>query len=285
MVSEKSEKEKSEKLSEWKEELPLIPIRNMVVFPQMIVPLFIGRTKSIKALEDTLKKEKMIVFSCQKSEDVEEPAPKDLCTIGTLVEIVQMLSLPDGTTKILVEGISRIRIEKFTQESPYYKVLVNRIEEPEGLTAEAEALVRSTIKSFEDYVKLNKKIPPETLMSIINVDKPGRLADLIASYLTLKIDQKQSILESISVEKRLKKLIEILEKELEVLNVEKKLQGRVRKQIEKVQKEYYLKEKLRAIKEELGEETEDEEDGGSNAEISEYKKKITAAKLPEEIKT
>lgn len=285
MPEKKPDTEKSAaaagKLAEWKEELPLIPLRNMVVFPQMILPLFIGRSKSVKALEDTLKKEKLVIFVSQKSEDIEEPAPKDLCTIGTLSEIVQLLSLPDGTTKILVEGVARVKIEKFTQETPYYKVLANRIVEPEGLTVEAEALIRNVIKGFEKYVKLNKRIPPETLMSIINVDQPGRLADLIASYLTLKIEEKQTILESLSIEKRLKRLLTILDKEIEVLEVEKKLQSKVRKQIDKVQKEYYLKEKLKAIQEELGEETLDEEQG---PEISEYKKKINAAKLPPEVK-
>ncbi len=278
---QKPDKDKPEKLAEWKEELPLIPLRNMVVFPQMIVPLFIGRNKSVKALEDTLKKEKMIVFSSQKSEEVEEPTTKDLCTIGTLAEIVQLLSLPDGTTKILVEGVSRVKIEKYTQESPYFKVLVSRIVEPEGLTVEAEALVRNVIKLFEKYVKLNKRIPPETLMSIINVDQPGRLADLITSYLNLKVEEKQAILEAVVVEKRLKQLTEVLDKEIEILEVEKKLQGKVRRQIEKVQKEYYLKEKLRAIQEELGEEVSDEETG---PEVMEYRKKIAAAKLPQEVR-
>jgi len=281
MPEQKPDKERPEKLSEWKEELPLIPLRNMVVFPQMIVPLFIGRSKSVKALEDTLKKEKMVVFSTQKSEEVEEPGIKDLCTIGTLAEIVQLLSLPDGTTKILVEGISRVKIEKFTQETPYFKVQISRLAEPETLSTEAEALVRTIIKQFENYVKLNKRIPPETLMSIINVDHPGRLADLIASYLTLKVDEKQSILEAVTSEKRLKKLADILGKEIEVLEVEKKLQGKVRRQIEKVQKEYYLKEKLRAIQEELGEEVEGEE---FQPEIGEYKKKIESAKLPSEVR-
>jgi len=279
---QKASKEKPEKLTEWKEELPLIPLRNMVVFPQMIVPLFIGRTKSVKALEDTLEKEKMVVFSTQKSEEVEEPGPSDLCTIGTLAEIVQMLALPDGTTKILVEGISRVKIEKFTQETPYFRAQISRLAEPEGMTLEAEALVRNLIKQFENYVKLNKRIPPETLMSIINVDQPGRLADLIASYLTLKVEEKQAILEAVTTEKRLKKLSEILEKELEVLEVEKKLQGKVRRQIDKVQKEYYLKEKLRAIQEELGEEAAEEEE--AQPEIAEYKKKIAQAKLPAEVR-
>jgi ATP-dependent Lon protease len=220
----------------------------------------------------------MVVFASQKNEETEEPSPKDICNIGTLSEVVQMLALPDGTTKILVEGICRVRIEKFISESPYFKVAVSRIAEPEEISTEAEALVRKVIKQFEDYVKLNRRIPSETLMSIINVDNPGRLADLISSYLTLKVDEKQAILEALSVEKRMKKLSEILEKEIEILHVEKKLQGKVRKQIEKVQKEYYLKEKLRAIQEELGEEEVFE------PELAEYKKKIEEAKLPPEVK-
>jgi len=279
MPEQKPDKSRPEKLGEWKEELPLIPLRNMVVFPQMIVPLFIGRSKSVKALEDTLAKEKMVVFASQKNEEVEEPGPKDICNIGTLSEIVQMLALPDGTTKVLVEGICRVRVEKFTQEAPYYRVAISRVPEPDEFSVEAEALVRNIIKQFEEYVKLNRRIPSETLMSIINVDNPGRLADLISSYLTLKVEEKQAILEALSVEKRLKKLSDILEKEIEVLNVEKSLQGKVRKQIEKVQKEYYLKEKLRAIQEELGEEEE-----AAQPELAEYKKKIEAARLPAEVK-
>jgi len=280
MIEQKSDKARPEKLAEWKEVLPLIPLRNMVVFPQMIVPLFIGRARSVKALEETLAKEKMVVFASQKNEEVEEPEAKDISTIGTLAEVVQMLPMPDGTTKVLVEGICRVRIEKFVQEAPYFKVAISRIAEPEEFSVEAEALVRTVVKQFEDYVKLNRRIPSETLMSIVNVDNPGRLADLISSYLTLKIEEKQAILEALTVERRLKKLSEILEKEIEVLNVEKKLQSKVRRQIEKVQKEYYLKEKLRAIQEELGEEEESAE-----PEIAEYRKKIEEAKLPPEVKT
>ncbi|MBU0573794.1 MAG: LON peptidase substrate-binding domain-containing protein, partial [Candidatus Margulisbacteria bacterium] len=234
----------AEKMTAWNNELPLIPLRNMVVFPQMIVPLFIGRTKSVKALEETLNKEKLVVFSSQKSEEIEEPSSKDLCTIGTLAEVVQLMDLPDGTTKILVEGICRVKIEKYLQDSPYFKVKIDRIEEPEGLSVEAEAMVRNVIKNFEQYVKLNKRIPPETLMSIINIDQPARLADLIASYITLKVEEKQSILEALQIENRLKRLDHILEKEIEILEVDSKLQSKVRKQIDRVQKEYYLKEKL-----------------------------------------
>ena len=243
MTSE--QKSNKEPFSEWKEELPLIPIRNIVIFPQMIVPLFIGRTKSIKALDDTLKKEKLVVFTLQKNEEVEEPQPKDLCTIGTVAEIVQVMTLPDETTKVLVEGICRIKIEKYVQESPYYKVLGTRLLEPEGLSAEAEALIRSTIKLFEKYVKLNKRIPPETLMSIINVDKPGRLADLIASYLTLKSDEKQLILESTTVEKRLQRLSEMLKSELEVLE---KASGKSQKTDRKSSKRILSKREVKGNK-------------------------------------
>ena len=276
---QKPDKKKPEKLAEWKEELPLIPLRNIVVFPQMIVPLFIGRSPSLKALEETMEKEKMVVFASQKNEETEEPSCKDICKIGTLAEIVQMLALPDGTTKILVEGICRVHIENFVKETPYFRVGISRITEPEEISLEAEALVRNIIKQFEDYVKLNRRIPSETLMSIVNVDNPGRLADLISSYLSLRVEEKQAILEAASVEKRLQKLSEILEKEIEVLGVEKKLQGKVRRQIEKVQKEYYLKEKMRAIQEELG-----EEEDYAQPETAEYRKKIAAAKLPPEVK-
>ncbi|MDD5382723.1 MAG: endopeptidase La [Candidatus Margulisbacteria bacterium] len=271
--------QKSKKESEWKEELPLIPLRNIVVFPQMIVPLFIGRSPSVKALEETMIKEKLLVFASQKNEEDEEPEQKDICRIGTLSEIVQMLALPDGSTKILVEGLCRVRIEAFTQDAPFFRVQISRIAEPEEISVEAEALIRTIIRQFEEYVKLNKRIPAETLMSIINVDNPGRLADLVASYLSLKFEEKQTVLETIKIEKRLKKLSEIMDKEIGVMQVEKNLQGKVRKQIERVQKEYYLKEKLRAIQEELGEEEDLEQ-----PELGEYKKKIEAAKLPAEIK-
>ncbi len=277
-MSEKSGKTNPSQ-AEWRDELPLIPLRNMVVFPQMIVPLFIGRSKSVKALEDTLEKERLVVFASQKAEDVEEPSPKDICQIATLAEIVQMLALPDGTTKILVEGVARVKIESYTQDDPYYKVKISKISEPAEVGVETEALLRMVIKKFETYVKLNKRIPSETLMSIINVENPGRLADLVASYLTLKVEEKQKILEALSLAIRLKTISDILDKEIEVLEVEKKLQSRVKKQIEHVQKEYYLKEKLRAIQEELG--VEDDENG---PEIAEYRKKIEAAKLPDEAK-
>ncbi|MFH1541664.1 MAG: endopeptidase La [bacterium] len=272
-------KKSDKKSSERHETLPLIPLRNIVVFPQMIVPLFIGRSLSLKALEETIEREKMIVFASQHNEEDEDPEPKDIAKIGTLAEIIQLMALPDGTTKILVEGICRVRLTDFTQTEPFFRVAIRRMTEPEEITVKAEALVRTVIKSFEQYVKLNPRIPAETLMSIVNVDSPGKLADLVASYLSLRLEDKQSILEAVDVEKRLKQLVDILEKEIEVLGVEKKLQGKVRHQIEKVQKEYYLKEKLRAIQEELG-----EEEDLDNPEVGEYKRKITKAKLPDEVK-
>ncbi len=279
MAEEKADKKSPEKLSEWKETLPLIPLRNMVVFPQMVVPLFIGRSKSVKALEDTLSREKMVVFASQKSEDVEEPSTKDICSIGTLAEIVQMQTLPDGTTKILVEGVARVKVESFLSESPYFKVRISKIPELGGNDRRGGSLRQDDNKAVRKVRETEQEDPAETLMSIINIDNAGRLADLIASYLTLKVDEKQEILEAISVPKRLKKISEFLDKELEVLEVEKKLQGKVRRQIEKVQKEYYLKEKLRAIQEELGEEEE-----GAPPEVAEYKKKIEAAKMSDEAK-
>jgi len=251
----------------------------MVVFPQMIIPLFIGRSRSIKALKETLNRERMVVFASQKNEDIDEPTPKDISSIGTLAEIVQMVSLEDGTTKILVEGVARVRVESYVQETPYFRVKISRISEPTEVSVEAEALIRMIIKQFEKYVSLDKRIPGETLMSIINIDNPGRLADLIASYLTLRAEEKQSILETVALEKRLKKLSDVLDKKIEILQVEKKLQGRVRKQIEQVQREYYLKEKLKAIQEELGEEEE-----RASPEVAEYRKKIETAKLPFTVK-
>ncbi len=261
------------------ERLPLIPLRNMVVFPHMIIPLFIGRSKSVKALEETLGKDKLIVFASQCHEDIEDPKKNDICKIGTLAEIVQYIQLPDGTSKILVEGTCRVKILKIEAEKPYFSAQITKIDEPEGMSVEAEGLIRTVIKQFEIYVKLNKRIPQETIMSIINVDNPGRLADLIASYLTLKIEDKQVILETLHIEKRLKKLSHILEKETDVLKVEKELQGKVRTQIDKMQREYYLKEKLKAIQDELGEEETD-----LQPEIAEYKKRIKATKLPKEVK-
>ncbi|MFC1517842.1 endopeptidase La [Candidatus Margulisiibacteriota bacterium] len=261
----------------FKDVLPLIPLRNIVVFPHMIVPLFIGREKSIQALEVVAGADKLLVLATQRKEEIEDPDPEDIHDIGILAEIVQQLKLPDGTTKVLVEGISRVKIKKIIKEKNFYKVQTEKLEEKFELSVELEALVRMVIESFESYVKLNKKIPAETLMSIINVDDPGRLADLIASYLVLKVEEKQNLLETVNVKQRLEKLNDFLSRENELLEVEKKIHGKVKDQIEKVQKEYYLKEKLKAIQEELG--TEE----GELSEIDEYKKKVREAKMPPDV--
>lgn len=269
---------KAKTKSKTQEALPLIPLRNMVVFPQMIMPLFIGRPKSVKALEESLTGNRTVILASQKDEEVDEPKPKDICEIATLAEVIQMLKLPDGTTKVLVEGITRARIEKFVKSEPYFTVTAKIISEEKEVDVETEALVRLVIGQFENYIKLNKRLPADTLTTLTSVENPGRLADLIASYLTLKLDEKQKILETIDIKKRMEMLSKLVTKEIEVLEVEKKLHGRVREQVEKLQKEYYLREKLKAIHEELGVAEE------TSPEVDEYKKKIEAAKMPEEAK-
>lgn len=268
--------EKKEKTKQYV--LPVIPLRNMVVFPQMIVPLFIGRPRSISALEEALKFERKVLVSLQKDEDQEDPEPKGINAIGTISEVVQMLKLPDGTTKVLIEGLGRARILDFTQTEPFYAAQIEEIEEITGDSVKTQALTRLVAERFEEYVRLNQRLPAETLLSVVNYDEPGRLADLIVSYLPLKAVDKQSILEAVSLLDRLEKLDGFLSKEVEVLEVEKKLHGRVKEQIDKVQKEYYLREKMRAIQQELG--TFEEE----NPEVQEYKKKIAEAKMPPEAK-
>ena len=259
-------------------EIPLIPQRNMVVFPQMIVPLFIGRPRSVKAVEESLAGNRTVILASQKDEDIDEPKATDICEIATLAEVIQMLKLPDGTTKVLVEGINRVKIEKFNSLQPYFTVTVKVIPEEKELDVETEARVRMVIAQFENYVKLNKRLPSDVLLSITSVESSGRLADLIASYLPLKLEDRQVILETVDLKERLEKLSQLVSREIEVLEVEKKLHGRVKDQVEKLQKEYYLREKLKAIHEELG--TEEE----TSPEIEEYKKKILSARMPEEAK-
>ncbi|MFA5928541.1 MAG: endopeptidase La [Candidatus Margulisiibacteriota bacterium] len=256
---------------------PLIPLRNMVIFPRMIIPLFIGRERSLDALSNALDNEKLIVLASQRDEGVEEPGPDLIYEIGTMAEIVQVLKLPDETTKVLVEGLGRVRIKRFSQSDPSYLVEAEKLEDTEKGSNELEVLSNILIEQFESYVKLNKKIPAETLMSIVNIEEPGRLADLIASYLILKVAEKQEILELQSVLERCKKLNEILLREIDLLEVEKKLHVKVKDQIDKVQREYYLKEKIKAIQDELG-----GEEGGVSPEVAEYRARIASAQMSEE---
>ncbi|HHY97785.1 MAG TPA: endopeptidase La [Firmicutes bacterium] len=257
--------------------LPLLPLRGVLVFPYMTIPLEVGRDRSVGALEDAMMNERLIMLAAQKQARINEPAPSEIYEIGTISEIKQLAKLPDGTIRILVEGIMRARIEEYVQHDPCYKVRVARLEEEVEKTPEIEALMRTAINSFEQYVKLSKRIPPEILLSVMGIDEPGRLADDIASHLPLKMEDKQAILQAGSPRIRLEKLCTILSKEMEILEIERKIHVRVRKQMEKTQKEYYLREQMRAIQKELGEKDE------RAAEVEDYRDKIEAAKLPKDV--
>ena len=257
--------------------LPLLPLRGVVVFPYMVVPLNVGREISIKALEEAMLGDRIVVLSSQKQENVAEPKPEDIFSVGTIAEAKQLLKLPDGTMRVVVEGLARAKIKSFIQEEPYYLVEAEEVTDNTKHTLEIEALMRNVISDFEQYIKLSKRIPPETLASVVTVEDPGRLADLIASYLMLRPSEKQAILESIEAEVRLQKLSAILAREMEILELEKKIHAAVRKQMEKTQKEYYLREQMKAIQKELGDQDEKE------AEIEELRTKVKELELPEKI--
>lgn len=258
-------------------ELPLLPLRGVLVFPYVVIHLDVGREKSIQAIEEAMIKDKEIFLSTQKDPAIDNPEQDDIYQVGTVVEIKQMLKLPGGTIRVLVEGIRRAKILRYLEHDGYYKVEIQEYDEETEKNSEIEALMRSTVFQFEQYVKLSKKISPETAVSVVTLDDPGRLADVIASHLTLKIQDKQSLLEAIEIKQRLEKLYVILSKELEILELERKINVRVRKQMEKTQKEYYLREQLKAIQKELGEKDE------RGAEIDELREKIEQAKLPPEV--
>ena len=255
--------------------LPLLPLRDVVVFPHMVIPLFVGRPKSIKALEAAMEEGKNVVLVAQKSAAKDDPAPEDLYDVGSVASILQMLKLPDGTVKVLVEGIQRVRINHVLSVKENYEAEVVPIEQQDQDNNEIEAMRRSLFAQFDQYVKLNKKIPPEVLTSLSGIDDAGRLSDTIAAHLPLKLEQKQQILENFSVQGRLEQLLSLLETEIDILQVEKRIRGRVKRQMEKSQREYYLNEQVKAIQKELGE----SEDG---ADIDELEKKIKAAHLPKE---
>lgn len=255
--------------------VPLLPLRDVVVFPHMVIPLFVGRPKSIKALEAAMESGKQIMLVAQKTAAKDEPKPDDLFQIGCLSSILQMLKLPDGTVKVLVEGVQRARAQNIRDDGEFFACDALPIASTSEETAEAEALRRAVVSQFDQYVKLNKKIPPEILTSISGIDDPGRLADTIAAHLPLKLEQKQSILDQHDVQARLENLLEQLEREVGILQVEKRIRGRVRRQMEKSQREYYLNEQVKAIQKELGE-------GEEGADIEELEKKIKAARMPKE---
>jgi ATP-dependent Lon protease len=256
-------------------QLPLLPLRDVVVFPHMVIPLFVGRPKSIKALEAAMEQGKSIMLAAQKAAAKDEPSADDIYEIGCIANILQMLKLPDGTVKVLVEGAQRARIHHISELDTHFVAELTPIESEAGDESEVEAMRRAIVQQFDQYVKLNKKIPPEILTSLAGIDDAGRLADTIAAHLPLKLEQKQVILEIFNVAKRHEHLLGQLEGELDILQVEKRIRGRVKRQMEKSQREYYLNEQVKAIQKELGE-------GEDGADLEELEKKIISAKMPKE---
>jgi ATP-dependent Lon protease len=256
--------------------LPLLPLRDIVVFPYMVVPLFVGRPRSIKALEDAMGRDRELLLCAQREAGEDEPAEDDIYEVGTLGSIIQLLRLPDGTVKVLVEGKSRARIVAFRSHDPFFACEVESVEEPDQESVEMEALVRTVHSSFETFVKLNKKVPPETLNTVTAIQTPGRLADTIVGHLNLKLEERQELLESLGPGRRLEEVYARMQAEIEVLSVERKIRGRVKKQMERSQKEYYLNEQMRAIQKELGERDE------FKNEIDELEQALKKKKIPEE---
>jgi ATP-dependent Lon protease len=257
-------------------ELPLLPLRDVVVFPHMVIPLFVGRPKSIKALEAAMAAERRIMLVAQKAAAKDEPSVADMFEVGCVSTILQMLKLPDGTVKVLVEGQQRAKVDGIEDGESHFTAHVTPIEVlPAETGSEVEALRRAVMQQFDQYVKLNKKIPPEILTSISSIDDAGRLADTIAAHLPLKLESKQVVLDLSPVRERLSNLFEQIEREVEILNVDKKIRGRVKRQMEKNQRDFYLNEQVKAIQKELGE-------GEEGADIEEIEKKIKAARMPQE---
>ncbi len=260
-------------------DLPLLPLRDVVVFPHMVIPLFVGRPKSIKALEAAMEVDRRIMLVAQKAAAKDEPAATDMFASGCVSTILQMLKLPDGTVKVLVEGLQRASVNEITEGEAFFNANVTPLEAAEPgnakATSELEALRRAVMQQFDQYVKLNKKIPPEILTSISSIDDAGRLADTIAAHLPLKLESKQAVLDLSKIKDRLENLFEQIQREVDILNVDKKIRGRVKRQMEKNQRDFYLNEQVKAIQKELG-------DGEEGADVEEIEKKIIAAKMPAE---
>ena len=254
---------------------PVLPLRDIVVFPHMIVPLFVGREKSIKALEEVMRSDTFILLATQKNASDDDPATDSIFTVGTLASVLQLLKLPDGTVKVLVEGAARARVTKYTDREEYYEAEAVVLADTAGEQVEAEALARSVINEFEGYVKLNKKVSPEVVGVVQQIEDYAKLADTVASHLAVKIPDKQVILETPSVTERLEKVLGLMESEISVLQVEKRIRTRVKRQMEKTQREYYLNEQMKAIQKELG-----DEDGKD--EVAELEDKIKRTKLSKE---
>src|ERR1700742_4382210 len=260
--------------------LPILPLRDIVVFPPQPVPLFVGREKSVRALEEAMKNEgKQILLATQKDKDDDDPSPDGIYDVGVVATVLQLLKLPDGTVKVLVEGRARAGVTRFTSQSEFYEAEIAYTSEDGAGSAEAEALSRAVVEQFENYVKLNKKVPPEALAAIPQIDNPGELADRIASHLSVKIAEKQQLLEVFNVVKRLEKVYALMEGEISVMQTEKKICNRVKRQMEKTQREYYLNEQIKAIQRELGEQDD------SRDELIELEKRIKKTKLSKEART
>ena len=255
---------------------PVLPLRDIVVFPHMIVPLFVGREKSVRALEDVMKEDKQILLVTQRDAAQDDPTPADIFTVGTVGTVLQLLKLPDGTVKVLVEGGQRAHITRFAENEQFFQAYAENSGEDLGNEQEVEALSRSVVTQFEQYIKLNRKVPPEVLVSVNQIDEPGKLADTVASHLSLKIAEKQELLEASVVTERLEKIYALMEGEIGVLQVEKRIRNRVKRQMEKTQREYYLNEQLKAIQKELGEGEEGRD------ELQELEDRIKKTKLSKE---
>lgn len=259
-------------------ELPLLPLRGILVFPYMVIHLDVGRERSMAAIDEAMLGDRIILLASQKETEIDSPNSEDIHSIGTLAEIKQLLKLPGGTMRVLVEGMNRGKILEFLGEEPYFKVRIEEVEETvKEITPDLDALTRGVIHQFEEYAKLSKKVPQETLGTVLGVGDPGRLADIVASHLNLKIGDKQSILEALEVSVRLERVTELIMREIEIMELERRIGQRVRKQMEKAQKEYYLREQMKAIQKELGDKDE------KQAEVEEYRLKVTQAKLPAEV--
>jgi ATP-dependent Lon protease len=262
------------------QEVPVLPLRDVVVYPHMVIPLFVGREKSIKALDSAMATDKQILLVAQKSADVDDPGVKDLHNVGTLANILQLLKLPDGTVKVLVEGNQRAQIDSFVTTDDAFSANITPLAElMEADDREQEVLMRSAVTLFDQYVKLNKKVPPEVLTSLSSIDEAGRLADTMAAHMSLKLDEKQRVLEMIDVQSRLEHLMGLMESENDILQMEKRIRGRVKRQMEKNQREYYLNEQMKAIQKELGEMDE------APNEIEDLGKRIEEAGMPKDVKT
>jgi len=257
--------------------LPVLPLRDIVVFPHMIVPLFVGREKSIRALEEAMAEDKNILLVAQKDAQIDDPEPAEIHSVGTQSSILQMLRLPDGTVKVLVEGQRRVRLAEFNIMDDYIMATYEEIDFPVPISTELEAMMRSIIDRLERYAKLNKKVPQEILASVSSINEPGKFADTVAANLIIKLEDKQDILETIDLTKRLETVLQILESEIEILQIERKIRSRVKRQMERTQKEYYLNEQMRAIQKELGEKDE------TKAELQELEEKIEKAGMPEDV--